>query len=731
MHIHVTGPFKGTYSLAVVNREFARSLIAEGVDVTISDSTEDNLLSDPFFAESNLVENLIAHSDALSSRFELVTQNNWPVQSVLPCSVFSALHCFAWEESLISPFVAHRISKNTLVTTTATSVSLALYNSGVTAPIFTIGNGTDHIAKRAPHGRRKDPFTFLHVSSCFDRKGIKELVLAFLECFNGSQPVKLVIKTFRNQHNADLNEWLSKVSSTHQSVPCIEVIYADLSEPEYRALIDRCDCLVAPSYGEGFLIPAAEAFQRGIPVITAKWGGQVDFCTAENSWLIEGNFVAATSHVSTRGSLWFKPNFESLRSALRSAFASLPEDRNHMAEQGQRTLADRFKWSDTAQRFLSAVSKTMHGDKPRRTFSIVTTWDQACGIATFSEDVVRWRPTNVEINVIYAEKINSKFVETIQNGIAVRRSWWRHSDTLPSLLDSIGSDTSTNIIIQHHPGIISWEILASMIEGLCLIKHITLHLHSVRAGIDDFKRYVDKIGKANRIIVHNAEEYMFIVSLLGVERVSLIPHGIEKQTITRNNTASFAGKNLHKIMIGTFGLASQHKRCDLLMLAGNALRDLGYEVRIKILAACSALNRHSTSHLKYTVELAHQLNFDRDFFLRTEFLPMEQVLSELSECDCLIFPYDEVSEGASGAVRIGLRAGVPVIVSSASMFDDIRDCVSTVNEQNGYTYAVAIRNLLRDSTHVSAALYRQRDYMEIADWDHVSASIFSLLIEKS
>jgi len=52
-------------------------------------------------------------------------------------------------------------------------------------------------------------------------------------------------------------------------------------------LYKNCNALVAPSRGEGFGLPMAEAMLFKLPVITTNFGGQKDFCDNENSWLIE------------------------------------------------------------------------------------------------------------------------------------------------------------------------------------------------------------------------------------------------------------------------------------------------------------------------------------------------------------------------------------------------------------------------------------------------------------
>lgn len=725
MRIHVTGPLKGTYSLAIVNRNFASALISAGVDVTLSTSEGRDLHHDPFFQQSGLLGLLVDRLDPHDAAFDVVTYNNWPIPDRAEGVSLSAMHCFAWEESLISPILAHRLSGHDLVTTTARSVSASLYHSGVTAALRTIGNGTDHIPLRTAGRLARDSFTFLHVSSCFDRKGVRDLVQAFMSEFGLQDSVKLVVKTFRNPHNAGLDAWLERERAWAPGAAEIEILYADLDPLAYYALMDQADCLVAPSYGEGFLIPAAEAFQRDLPVITTRWGGQADFCTNDNSWLVDGRFTPAKSHVAAPGSLWFSPDQGSLRAAMRNAFASSPELRTAKAGLGRRLLAREFKWSDTAERFLQAVEEVRHKSSVRTSYSIVSTWDQACGIATFTGEVVDSRPLDVDIMKIYSELLDGKDEVERHHNIVVERVWRRHSASLPALISRVNADPTTNIVVQHHPGILGWGFLGGLLAGLDDDKVITVHLHAARAGFSDLEVNAPKMGRARRFIVHNPDEYRLLVGLLGVGRVSLLPHGIDAPvTVRRPPQLGHLGEP-RRLRLGAFGFSSPHKRYDLVIRAADLLVRRGYDVEIKLLSACNASNRGSVAHLKVVVELATALGLSERLTMRTAFSPIDDVISELATCDCIVFPYDEVQEGASGAVRVGIRAGVPVIVSKASLFDDLRDFVSSCREQDERSYANMIVHIVSDRAAHASALRRQADYISIASWQNVSRALFT------
>lgn len=162
-------------------------------------------------------------------------------------------------------------------------------------PISVCGLGIDHLEDLESDRNfslNSNKFRFLHVSSCFPRKGIDILLRAYGQAFNSYDDVTLIIKTFKNSHN-NVDQILKKEKSINSKYPDVMIINEDLSDSQLKALYFSSDALVAPSRGEGFGLPIAEAMFLDLPVITTAWGGQTDFCNHENSWLIDYEFLSA------------------------------------------------------------------------------------------------------------------------------------------------------------------------------------------------------------------------------------------------------------------------------------------------------------------------------------------------------------------------------------------------------------------------------------------------------
>ena len=133
------------------------------------------------------------------------------------------------------------------------------------------------LASRPERGHSR-PFTFLHVSSAFPRKGVDVLLAAWAAAFRAEDPVRLVIKTFPNPHN-DVAAAISAMRAADAELAPIVHLDMELEDADLRTLFLGADAMVLPSRGEGFNVPAAEAMAAGLPLLVTAAGG-----TISTSW---------------------------------------------------------------------------------------------------------------------------------------------------------------------------------------------------------------------------------------------------------------------------------------------------------------------------------------------------------------------------------------------------------------------------------------------------------------
>jgi len=193
-------------------------------------------------------------------------------------------------------------------------------------------------------GRRG--FTFLSAFTWQDRKGWDLLLRAYLTEFKPDEDVSLVIwaQPFYRRPDQMVAEMRSLIERELKLDPDrtadVQIMAAPCPDSAMPGLYTACDAFVLPTRGEGWGRPFAEAMACGRPVIGTGWGGNLDFMTDRNSYLIENDgLVAVPAGVevpSFRGHRWANPSVEHLRQLMRRVCA----DPAGAAERGARARSD-------------------------------------------------------------------------------------------------------------------------------------------------------------------------------------------------------------------------------------------------------------------------------------------------------------------------------------------------------------------------------------------------------
>lgn len=184
-------------------------------------------------------------------------------------------------------------------------------------------------AHRAQFGLPASRFHFLVMfdgNSWLSRKNPIAAVRAFKAAFGAERGVGLVIKAI----------CLDRASAAWQALEAelngddrVVVIDRTMDRVELTQLMATCDAYVSLHRSEGFGRIIAEAMLLGLPTVVTNFSGNVDFCTPQTSFLVDGPRVALTpsDYIFYEDQYWCDPDVDQARQQMRRVFEHRDEAR--------------------------------------------------------------------------------------------------------------------------------------------------------------------------------------------------------------------------------------------------------------------------------------------------------------------------------------------------------------------------------------------------------------------
>ncbi len=195
---------------------------------------------------------------------------------------------------------------------------------------------------RAELGLPQEGFLFLYVHdyhSTAARKNPLGLVEAFKRAFPPGSGAKLVVKSINAENVIHEHDRVVLACADH---PDITLIDAYIPAGDKNAMIAACDCYVSLHRSEGFGLTAAEAMLLGKPVIATRYGGNLEFMTDENSYLVDWAPIAVgeDAHPYPASAMWADPDLDQAAALMQQVFSD-PAQARTRAEIGRSDLLAR------------------------------------------------------------------------------------------------------------------------------------------------------------------------------------------------------------------------------------------------------------------------------------------------------------------------------------------------------------------------------------------------------
>jgi len=731
----IEGPFDSTYSLAIVNKNIAQALSQEPqTDIKLY-STEgtgdfeanlDNIDKDTKRLAINKIENV-----------DVTIRNLYPPRTNAMAGYHKIIGPYGWEES---KFPAHYVSwfntKLTMAFTMSEYVKDVLINNGVSIPIQTTGIIVEDILAinskafsfDLPSGLR-----LLHISSCFPRKGIDILIDTF-ELLENKKEISLVIKTFENPHNNVIeyleNKNYTVVTTYEKNVYLyskngkkILLINKDIPQSQIKYLYENTNILVAPSFGEGFGLPMAEAMLLDLPVLTTNYGGQKDFCTSETSWLIDFDFALAQTHLNLQNSVWAVPKIESLKTNIEDICSLSQKEIQKKTTLAKEHILKNYSSQKVSKNILQAIKNYDNFKQTqKKKVGWISSYNTKCGIATYSEFILE-NLQNIDIT-LFANHSTSVINQNKEKNVV--RCWNdRFDETNQALISQIIDGSFTDVVINFNFAFFSMQNLAQIINTLDEnnIK-VTIIFHSVAdvtiKGIESSLSWIKKsLKRVKHILVHNVEDLNFFKNL-DLLNAKFLPHGVTnrvdiKPKIQKGITS-----------ISSYGFMLPHKGILDLINAFSIVEKEFQNISLVLVNAVYPV-KTSEDYLNRCKQRVHELNLSHKVTFHSDFLSDEKSYELLDTTDLLVMPYHKTNESASGAIRYAISTLNPVLCTQEPIFNDVKDIVHFIEGDSIDDIAQSIKKFITNKTLLYSKYEEQKAWLEEHDWKNISLKVANFL----
>ncbi len=204
-----------------------------------------------------------------------------------------------------------------------------------------------------------DSFSFVQ------RKNPLGVLQAFQQAFAGVENARLIVKTQNRDNISDDHQakiW-DRAEALMANDPRIMVMNETLPYRDVLRLLKGSDCYISLHRSEGLGFGMMEAMNLSVPVVATAYSGNMDFCTADTTWLVDYTEVEMkpSDYIFVRpGSRWAEPDIAHAAVQLRAAYDD-PGTRAARAEAGRAHIRQNFSTQAIAARYGARLRQILAG----------------------------------------------------------------------------------------------------------------------------------------------------------------------------------------------------------------------------------------------------------------------------------------------------------------------------------------------------------------------------------
>lgn len=202
-------------------------------------------------------------------------------------------------------------------------------------------------------------FTFLAMGTWKTRKNWDVLIKAFYDGFERKDNVCLLIKTDKPKELAAEVVRIKRTGSwrSKETGPIYTEEKTNCSFEDIPAFMKKGDVYICASLGEGFGLPGLHAMALGIPVITTKFGGALQYAKPETCTYIEPKSYKTYPTMDRipqfANCIWPVIQMEDVRDVMRQVYENIPRDKVAFAYD---YVQKNFNYDVIGRRFIEALT---------------------------------------------------------------------------------------------------------------------------------------------------------------------------------------------------------------------------------------------------------------------------------------------------------------------------------------------------------------------------------------
>lgn len=344
--------------------------------------------------------------------------------------------------------------------------------------------------------------------------------------------------------------------------------------------------------------------------------------------------------------------------------------------------------------------------------AIICNWEDKCGISTYSKFLVDSLTPKVKEIKIFAEDNDVKFED--KRAIAC----WERGKSMESTMRMILNWEPDLVLIQHEFGIFpKATYFLQMLEMLDGIPYVVT-LHSVYEHLDK----AVCTSSIKNIIVHSKEGKFILEKLGNKNKINVIPHGC----LPLSNQKELWNCFQTPYVIFQFGFGFFYKGVEVALEAIHHLKNtdpkfenIFYCYLCSENGHCNNIHENYYQHLQDKIE---KLGIRENVTILRGFYSDQELDYFLKTVKVAIFPYvtdsNNVVYGASGAIRIAMKNGLPVVASQSHLFDDLEGVVP--RPKGHLALAYEIDKIFSSETYRNSLIENSKKFLEENSWEIVA-----------